>query len=173
MAKVIEIDLLNAKSLDAAITKIEAYKKSLEQKCELLCSRLCDIGIPVIRAKISSAMGDSSKAHSVYYNIQSNGAVTDMYIYLTGEDILFIEFGAGIYYNNGAAHPKASELGFGVGTYPGQTHAINPGYWWYKDDTDDTLHFSRGTEATMPMYSAMLTIKDNVLNIAQEVFNVG
>lgn len=170
MAKVIDIDILNPSSIEDAIRQIEEYEKSLQRKCEELCNRLIEVGIPVINARIGQAQGDSSKQNSIAFDIQKDGSVTKAIIKLTGEDILFIEFGAGIYYNNGAAHPRASALGYGVGTYPGQTHAINPGYWWYKDD-DESLHFSRGTEATMPMYSAMMEMKNNLLSIATEIFN--
>ena len=40
--------------------------------------------------------------------------------------------------------PKAREYGMGVGSFPGQTHALND-YWWYRDK-DGRLRFSQGTE---------------------------
>ena len=93
-------------------------------------------------------------------------------IFLQGKDALFVEFGAGIYYNNGDAHPLAAEFGYGVGTYPsknGHNRAINPGYWWYKDD-NGTLNLSLGTKAAKPMYEAAQNARNTAIMTAMSVF---
>lgn len=51
-------------------------------------------------------------------------------IIVSGEQVLFFEFGAGIRYA-GQSHPKAGYLGLGPGTYPGKGHWNNPRGWWY------------------------------------------
>ena len=56
----------------------------------------------------------------------------------------------------------------GVGSFPGQTHALND-YWWYRDK-DGRLRFSQGTEAAMPMYKASVEIISQIELIAREVF---
>ena len=68
---------------------------------------------------------------------------------------MFIEFGSGIYYNAGNEHPLAKQFGYGVGTYPGQTHAYED-FWFYTDKDGTHSHFSHGTEATMPMYNSVI-----------------
>lgn len=160
---------LSEQGIDSLIQQIEQYRRELIHKCDILVQRLAQSGIPVINACIARAKGDSDKSHNTEVYLNSDGTIRKANLILTGGDILFIEFGAGIHYNSGNAHPKAGKFGYGVGTYPGQTHAIDPGYWWYMEDGES--HFSRGTQATMPMYNASLEIMRNVSEIANEVFN--
>ena len=146
------------------------YANSLDLKCEMFVERLIQVGIPVVAQNMASFKGDSDRHYNTYVTISrqpDKGAIATLVV--EDKDILFIEFGAGIHYNNGNAHPQASEFGYGVGTYPGQKNAITPGYWWYKDDGGD-LHFSLGTEATMPLYKAYNEMVNQVGTIAREVF---
>ena len=82
--------------------------------------------------------------------------------------MLAVEFGAGIFYNS-TENPKAPELGFGVGTYPGQIHAFEDG-WYYWDDKTETWRYTHGIKATMPMYNAEQQIIQQYVKIAREVF---
>lgn len=160
---------LDKNDIKGLIKILDNYNNYLPWKCELFIKRLAEIGINTIDAKYGSGMGDSSKDHKCEFQFDGQGNITSGRILVTGEDILFIEFGAGIHFNNGKAHPKAHELGYGVGTYPGQTHALNPGGWFYKDDSG-VLHHSLGTEASMPLFNASLDMIANIEKIAEEVF---
>lgn len=82
--------------------------------------------------------------------------------------LLAIEFGSGIYYNP-VPNPNAEELGFGVGSFPGQIHAFEDG-WYYWDEKDSKWKYTHGIRATMPMYSADIEIIGQYVNIAKEVF---
>ena len=166
---------LSVSGLDNLIQGLEEYKRNLYDKVALLVKELADIGIPVINTKIAQAQGDSDKSHTTDIEVESLLDTTKATITLSGNDILFIEFPTGIYYNNGVHHPKASEFGYGVGTYPSDrtpSRGLTPGYWWYKGD-DGNLHYSVGTECTMPMYSASLEIIRNIERVANEVFSNG
>lgn len=162
---------LSVSGIDLLISQIEAYKKDLLDKQKLFVEKLAEIGIPVIDARIREAQGDSDKSHDTEITVTSVGDITQAELRLSGRDVLFIEFPTGIYYNNAVHHPKAAEFGYGVGTY-GKGQGLNPGYWWYKDD-DDKYHFSRGTECTMPMYSASLEIIRQMKDVTREVFGNG
>ena len=83
--------------------------------------------------------------------------------------LLAIEFGAGIYYNSGNENPKANDFGLGVGTYPGQIHAFEDG--WYYLGNDNQWHYTHGVKATMPMYNATMEIVNQYKQIAREVFS--
>lgn len=163
---------LNAKSIDNVINKLKSYKSELlNVKTALFVERLAEEGIQVAKKVFNSdGEGDSDRNADVRFLFTSkSGETVEGRLVASGTDVLFWEFGAGIYYNSGKVHPKAAENGMGVGTYPGQTHAIEPGYWWYKGD-DDRLHFSVGTEATMPMYKAWLEMQSSIRKVAKEVF---
>lgn len=165
---------LDPNSVDDAIAELKAYRASLMDKLKILIGQLVQDGVEIARVKVSASQGDSTDAY-VDYTVSPEGDIVKASIFLQGTDALFIEFGAGIYYNNGNAHPQAAEFGFGVGTYPSEhppNRAINPGYWWYSDE-DKNKHLSLGTEATMPIYHAGNTIRNNLIQKAIENFMRG
>ena len=90
---------------------------------------------------------------------------------LEGTDVLFVEFGAGLLYSN-PQNPKAGEMGMGVGTYPGQTHAYDPAGWWFTKGGGghtEKIH-SYGNPAYMPMYKASEELRNSVAKIFDEYF---
>lgn len=153
------------------------YRDSLPQKCKELTERLKDIGINVIEAKVGqSPLGkyvtvktDMSEEEAGYKAILiATGAVKESEGYAPFNTLLAIEFGAGIHYNK-EENPKAPELGFGVGTFPGQIHAFEDG-WYYWDDKAQKWRYTHGVKATMPMYSASVEIQQNIVKVAKEIF---
>ena len=85
----------------------------------------------------------------------------------TVSPMLMLEFGSGLKAENPANIP-----GVGTGTFPGQTHAENPGGWWYMD-LDGVWHHSNGVSARMPMYFAGKEMRAKIVSIAREVFQNG
>lgn len=165
---------LSFESLSKLSKDFNKYKNNVLRLNEEFVSRLASVGIPIIGAKIAAAQGDSEKGYSTFIQIYHFGEEKCMArIVVENKDILFIEFGSGIHYNNAKTHnPKAAELGYGVGSYPGQTHAFNPKGWWYSNGAGSSIH-SYGTEATAPMQSASAEIIRRVKDIASEVFGNG
>ena len=167
MAKKISMTLSRS-SINNAINELKAYKKELINKNDIFVRRLVELGLNVVNMKVQQSLGDSDDATSKAY-VDSLGKLVKAEIHLTGSDVLFIEFGAGIYYNTPGQHPLEDEFGYGVGTYPGQTHAFDD-YWFYTDEQGNTGQISYGTQATMPMYSASIEMYQQVVQIAREVF---
>ena len=172
----IRLDLGSPSSCQKAIAEIEAYKNEIKQKLTTLVNSLVNEGIKVAAIRISSAQGDS-KRPDVDYEINSDGDIIRATISLKGHDALFIEFGAGIAYNTGKQNPWASELGYGPGTWPSEhppNRAINPGYWYYNTSDSSGAKVSGvrsiGTEATMPLYGAYESVRNNAIRRAVEVF---
>ena len=160
---------LSKSSIEKAIKQLEAYRDSLNDKNLEFVTKLGQLGIPVINQLTDSADGDSNKTHStmITYSHKGNDA-WQATLSVSGKDILFIEFGSGIYYN--PSDPEhAKEFGYGVGTYPGQTHAFDPNGWWYRDEFNEP-HHSYGTRATSPMLYASRTIIMEIRRIAREVY---
>ena len=164
----IEIELSKA-SVDSAIAKLKEYLQSLNDKNALFVKRLAELGIPVIDEKIEGSAGDADKYHDTQIKIHSYGDYSEATLTVSGQDILFIEFGSGIHYNEGSSAAHAGQFGYGVGTYPGQTHAFAPKGWWYKDETGAPQH-SYGQQATAPMLQASHEIIANIRKIAREVY---
>lgn len=168
---------LSSKSIQDAIKELEKYRNSLQSKCDLLVSRLAQIGQTVAMQHISeSPLGNTItvRVDKAPQLMTSNAILIATGKTVTSEDrepfytLLAVEFGAGIFYNS-EENPKAPELGFGVGTYPGQIHAFEDG-WHYWDDKTETWRYTHGIKATMPIYNAEQQIIQQYVKIAREVF---
>lgn len=174
MSKVIKCKL-DVNSLQKAIDELKAYRESIESKLSAFVDALMADGLKEASQRLASTVGDSTNASvGVGYQVTYQDRVVAN-IYLVGTDALFIEFGAGIAYNTGMQHPDAAEFGYGVGTYPSKhppNKAMNPGYWWYKDENGQKQR-SIGTEATMPIYKASETVRNNIIKEAINVFRKG
>lgn len=165
---------LSNDSIRDAISEINDYKNEIMEKLNDYVDALVKEGKATAEERVSSAQGDSVNVSVDAFVQESDKNSVLESIDLIGEDCVFIEFGAGIHYNNGNGHPLAGQFGFGVGTYPSEhppNRAINPGYWYYKGD-DGNLHLSLGTEATMPLYSAGETMREKAAEKASEVFKL-
>ena len=169
--KQINCSLTKKGSLQNAIKQLEAYKNDINRKTERFIEELARIGINVAMMTLATkGRGDSPRDADFAVEIDNDGNAVRGVITVSSSSILFWEFGAGIKFNGTSSpNPKAAEFGMGPGTYPGQTHVPDPGYWFYYDENGDS-HYSVGTEATMPMHSASMEIIDNVYKIAREIF---
>lgn len=165
MSKTIAIDILDASSVDAAVREIQEYARWVQTKAEALAKRLAAYGLTQVRIGYNAAVYDEDKHIEV--SVANRGDNTYV-ITAEGRDVLFLEFGAGVRYGDG--HPLNGELGMGPGTYPGQTHVPEPGYWWYMGE-DGESHFSVGNAPSMVMYLTAMELEREVERIAMEVFS--
>lgn len=175
--KVFKSDL-SVNGIEALKSQLLQYKDSLPIKCEKLVSRLLQSGVVVSQAKISeSPLG---KYVTVTTNISADkmgckgillakGAVKEQEGYAPFSILLAIEFGAGVHFNPTQNPLISSEFPYGVGTFPGQTHAYQD-MWFYWDENTQEWKPTHGVKATMPMYSADMEIIQNVVKFAKEVF---
>lgn len=177
MAKKVFKSDLSVKGIEAIKKQLLQYKDSLPIKCEKLVSRLLQSGVEVSQSKINeSPLG---KYVTVTTNISADkmgckgillakGAVKEQEGYAPFSILLAIEFGAGIHYNP-TPNPLSAEMGYGVGTFPGQVHAFED-TWFYWDENTQEWKPTHGVKATMPMYNADMEIIQNVVKYAKEVF---
>lgn len=178
MAKKVFKSDISVKGIEALKSQLLQYKDSLSVKCENLVSRLLQSGVAVSQSKVSeSPLG---KYVTVTTNISADnmgckgillakGAVKEQEGYAPFSILLAIEFGAGIHYNPTPNPLISSEFPYGVGTFPGQTHAYED-MWFYWDENSQEWKPTHGVKATMPMYSADMEIIQNVVKFAKEVF---
>ena len=175
--KVFKADL-SVKGIEALKSQLLQYKDSLSVKCEKLVSRLLQSGVEVSQARINeSPLG---KYVTVTTNISADkmsckgvllakGAVKEQEGYAPFSILLAIEFGAGVHFNPTPNPLIGSEFPYGVGTFPGQTHAYED-MWFYWDENTQEWKPTHGVKATMPMYNADIEIIQNVVKYAKEVF---
>lgn len=178
MAKKVFKSDLSISGLNTLKNQLLQYKDELPMKCEKLVSRLLQSGVAVSQARISeSPLG---KYVTVTTNISADkmgckgillakGAVKEQDGYAPFSILLAIEFGAGVHFNPTPNPLISSEFPYGVGTFPGQTHAYQD-TWFYWDENSQEWKPTHGVKATMPMYSADMEIIQNVVKFAKEVF---
>lgn len=164
--------------------EIQKYQQDLSRKCETLCRRLTGEGIRVAQAHIggsgfgkyirlsSEITPEQAGCRAVLYMEDTSKIVSEWQTLegvkkATVSPMLMLEFGSGLKAENPANIP-----GVGTGTFPGQTHAENPGGWWYMD-LDGVWHHSNGVSARMPMYFAGKEMRAKIVSIAREVFQNG
>ena len=164
MSRTITVDIFDAASIAKAAKELREYSKWIKGKADELAKRLAEYGLSRVRMGYAAAIYDGDK--DIEVTVEDQGTNTYA-IVASGTKVLFLEFGTGIKYGDG--HPLNSEFGFGPGTYPGQTHVPQPGYWWYTG-SDGESHYSVGNAPSMVMYITGMELRDEIENIAKEVF---
>lgn len=174
---VLNADILSQKSLRQLQKDLKEYQQDIIQKTKELAKQLAEIGVKVAQAKIDeSPLG---KYVTLKTDIAEEKAGCKAILIATGEvkksegyadfnTLLSIEFGAGIHYNK-KPNPNADKFGLGVGTFPGQIHAFEDG-WYYWDGKAQEWRYTHGVKATMPMYGASIEIQKSIVDKSREVF---
>ena len=168
---VITINALSAKSLKDASKQVDKYANELANKNRIFMQELLNAGIAVIYDNLNGA-GDSDAPTLDYpqVHVDYGGGNMTATLRLKGEDVMFVEFGAGVYYNGNpgnSPHPMGAELGWTIGSY-GYHNGLKE-YWHYRND-EGKWRTSHGTEAMMPMYKADVEIRQKFASIAKKVF---
>lgn len=170
---------LSVKSVEKAIRQLKSYKQWLRNKTTELVKALAEVGIPVIETNVAEAgytfdskgvRSGSNTEHYTYVRLNNFGSYAQANLVVEGEEILFIEFGAGVYYNGEAGtspHPKGQEFNFLIGSY-GAGHGVQK-VWAYYDETG-ALVMTRGVEATMPVLKAYEKIITDYKSVVRRVF---
>lgn len=165
---------LSVSQIEKAIKELEAYKSRCALAAEIFAARLVELGMQRAETAIESAAADpnASKAHMITWErVERDLDHIVFKIILSGSDILFIEFGAGVHYNDGALHssihPQGAELGYTIGDY-GMGQGANEDGWSYQAG-DRRVH-TLGQRAACAIPAAMATMRENLISAAQEAW---
>lgn len=172
MAKKVIRFSLDHRSIDKAMREIKQYQAEIKRKTETLRERVATLIAWKASQGFSSALADDimqgeKRFGSVDVQIDERDNLT--VVLASGEDAVFIEFGAGVYYNGSAGsspHPKGGELGLTIGSYGKGNGSKN--VWGFYEDGE--LKLTHGTPAAMPMYRAVKEVCADITSIAKEVF---
>lgn len=167
---------LSSKSLQKLIDELEAYRKSLDHKADVLRQRVAEMIRWSAEAGFSTALttdiftGAEPPPADVQVNVEDDGDVT--LVIASGEEAVFIEFGAGVYYNGAAGtspHPAGEANGFLIGEYGKGQGKKN--VWALPGSSHDYPILTHGTPAAMPMYHGLQEVLTILEDLAKEVFN--
>ena len=175
--KTIKVDIFNPKSIQNCIKQIESYRDDLPRKCQEICRRLAEEGVRVADAAINSVPIGKTITLTTDINPSKMGCRAIMR--MTGRETrtedgrifytaLAIEFSAGVRYAS-TASPRASDFGMGTGTFPDSKHSWQMEGWYYLGD-DGNWHHSFGVQASHPLYSASMEMRQKIDSIIKEVF---
>lgn len=180
MAKrVFKADCLSLSSIRELQKQLEEYQDSIKRKLEEVVREVAKVGLEVAEREISKASftydekgieSGSDTEHNSQIKVTSLRGYAHADLIVEGRELLFIEFGAGVYYNGpvgSSPHPKGEEFGFLIGSY-GKGHGAQK-VWGYYNDSGD-LVLTHGTRATMPMYNAFLKMYEEAPKIVKRVF---
>ena len=171
---------LNEDSISQAIKEIEEYRDWLTRKMEELREKVAyriawSASSGFSNSLVSDVIRGKQEMSDVSVRIDSNDNVT--VVIAEGKKAVFIEFGAGVYYNGpvgSSPHPWVSGEspnpvihGFTIGSYDKGNGAKKA--WGYYDD-DGKVVVTRGTPAAMPMYRGAKEAIASIKRLAQEVF---
>ena len=167
---------LSSQSIDKAIAELNAYADSLTSKAdrlrELVAERIAWSAFEGFHSAIADDIftgGDRPTGSSVDVRVDDQGDVT--VIIASGADAVFIEFGAGVYYNGSAGaspHPKGAEMGFLIGEYGKGQGKRNVGA--LPGSTKGEPILTHGTPSAMPMYRGVRDAVAVLGELAKEVF---
>ena len=174
MAKVIRFSLSEA-SIDNAIDELDRYINDLGAKAETLAEKVAERIAWSASSGFSNAIADDiftggeRPNGNVSVSVEQNGNVC--IVLADGTDAVFIEFGAGVYYNGSAGsspHPEGSRMGFTIGEYGKGQGKRN--VWALPGSTNDAPILTHGTPAAMPMYRGLQDALSVIDELAREVF---
>lgn len=181
-----KITVTGVGTIDRAIRQLKAYQKMLDSKMHELIEKLAEKGIEVADAGFRSAQYDGPADISPGTVIWENEKTA--YVVVSGDKVLFIEFGTGQFYED---HPKGPEMGYIHGTYGRGRGNIKryPKGWIYAGPmgtnptpyahhprsrtTGDIIMDKVRTKGNPParaMYDAGRRMHDIVVETAKEVF---
>ncbi len=171
MKKVIRCGL-STRDIDQAIRELENCKQDLVKKSNLLRQKLADRIAVLAQSGFEGAVIDDllrggARTAEVSVFVASTEKVS--LVIASGEDAVWVEFGAGVYHNGSAGsspHPNGSELGFTIGSY-GKGRGDREVWGFYEAGE---LILTHGAPAVMPMYNAVKTVCDEIDDVAREVF---
>lgn len=174
MSRTITIDIFNPASIDAAVKEIRDYADWVKRKTDELRERVAyfiakDASAVFNTAVADDLIGEGAVIGSVDVVVEDNGNMT--LVIANGEDAVFMEFGAGVYYNGGVGsspNPLGAALGYTIGSY-GKGNGAKA-VWGFKGD-DGALHLTHGVPASMPLYRALQSVVNDIEQIAREVFS--
>ena len=174
MSTTITIDIFDPASVDRAVREIRAYSERGRRKTEELRERVSNLIANDARTAFASAIASDDLREggipgNVDVSVRADGDNVTI-IVADGKDAVFMEFGAGVYYNGAVGsspHPLGAGLGMTIGSYG--KGLGKRAVWGYLGD-DGELHLTHGAPASMPLYRAVQSVAMNIVDIAREVF---
>lgn len=173
MSKTITLNPLSLKSIEKCIKELEHYEIELKDKIDMFSSKIADLGLELLDKRIQAIPMSAYRqgvAPSIAHETYQEGDKFVVELHMIGEEVAFIEFGAGSYFNGPVGtsmHPEGASLGMTIGSY--NADVAKRDFWFYKDDNGN-LVYTNGTPTYAPLWGTMQDIQEKIDEIFKEVF---
>ena len=151
-------------SIDDIIKGLESYKRTLKVKADALVKALAEAGCEAVTVTYAGTRYTGPRDEKVTVEERGPGKYA---IVASGQTVLFVEFGAGVYLGGGHPNP----MGYGPGTYPGKGHWDDPNGWYLPKSTmgKSGVH-TYGNAPSAAMYHTAKSLREMVEQAAKAVF---
>lgn len=159
----IKINPYDRESIDNAIAKVNAYKKTIEPKVKEILTQITAIGGQIVEYQYYSANEEIEAEVSCIVNGNSSMIIAE------GHNVMFLEFGTGIYTEDNSEEMESEGLppifagSFSQSEGTGQFRPDHQ-YWYYNRKK------YAGTLPTHGFYFASKEIQKQAVEIAKKVF---
>ena len=170
--KTIHIDVFDRESLESGLRELRDFRDEFQRKANLACETVA----AMLADRISTNLSEIPYSDDVV-DITTHTPMPTIPMYASyargntvvveenGGEIAFIEFGAGVYHNQGRTNPLSDSVSFDTspGSF-GNGNGVKP-FWFFEHNK-----LSFGTPAYMPIYNAIEAIKPEIPTILREIF---
>lgn len=156
------------KNIDTVINQVKKYQSSIGVKQKLLMKKLSEIGVEVAVSAFTEVPYDGEKDFSVDTHWEDNTLVIEA----TGDTVLFLEFGAGVFqppYPISTSYVRG-EYGQGKGKNKSWTYYGTKGGTKVVEVDGKTVYRTYGNPPARAMYDASKEMRERILEIAKGVF---
>ena len=158
------IDLFDEQSIQSAAAALIAYADGLSAKADEIVAELGK------NAKHDAEMGWQSVTYDnepIQAIVEQKPVMNGTEISVTGEQVPFVEFGAGVYYNGADSYPGIRPQGVaGIGQY-GEGYGKRKA-WGYRTITGQVI-ITHGVAANPIMYKALQSARQAAQETAKGV----
>ena len=151
-------------TIDDIIKGLENYKETLKIKANALAKALAEAGCQAVTVTYAGTRYTGPRDEKVTVEELGEGKYA---IVASGQTVLFVEFGAGVYLGGGHPNP----MGYGPGTYPGKGHWNDPHGWYLpKSVMGKSGVHTYGNAPSAAMYHTAKSLRAMLEQAARGVF---
>lgn len=174
MSREIFVNVLDPASIDAAVREIRDYAEFVRRKTDELRERVAYFIARDASAVFNTAVAEDDLrdgVHTGHVEVSVRpGENNTTLVVADGKDAVFMEFGAGVYFNGpvgSSPNPWGQDNGFTIGSYG---HGNGKKEVWAYTGDDGEIHLTHGAPASMPLFNAVMGVRRDLVDIAREVF---
>ena len=176
MGKVFTCDILSVKSIQNLQKDLEKYKEELMTKTTNFASRLAERGVEIAKINIVDldAVFTGELLESIRRDRKMEGGKYDAVFVVVADSAhaMFVEFGTG-YKGLNSSYPYNFPDGVTWNYNTGNTIKYNDktgSYYWFYPGDDGKWHYTEGMPARPFMYETANQLRQEIEEIAREVF---